>query len=53
VRTARAPRAPWEEPTRAPLPAGHPIAWSVLTDGTFLDGTFYVLLSARRLERLS
>ncbi len=53
VRIARAPRAPWEEPNREPLPAGHPIAWSVLTDGTLLDGTLYVPLSARRLESLS
>lgn len=53
VRCARPPRAPLDEPNRESLPAGHPIAWQVLTEGTLLDGTLYVPLSARRLERLS
>lgn len=30
-----------KDPTRSPLPAGHPRAWSVLTDGTLLEGTPY------------
>jgi len=27
------------DPNRDPLPAGHPIAWAVLTEGTALEGT--------------
>ncbi len=30
-----------EDPAREPLPAGHPQAWGVLTEGTWLDGTRY------------
>ncbi len=29
------------DPAREPLPAGHPQAWGVLTEGTWLDGTRY------------
>jgi hypothetical protein len=32
---------PTEDPDREPLPAGHPRAWTVLTDGTWLAGTAY------------
>lgn len=32
-----------EDPGRAPLPAGHPQTWSMLTDGTVLEGTPYPL----------
>jgi hypothetical protein len=36
-----------EDSAREPLPAGHPQAWSVLTEGTWLAGSRYpVLLSA-------
>jgi len=31
-------RPPAEDPRRAPLPAGHPRAWALLTEGTLLDG---------------
>ena len=30
-----------EDPAREPLPAGHPLAWRVLTEGTWLAGTRY------------
>ena len=30
-----------EDPAREPLPAGHPRAWRVLTEGTWLAGTHY------------
>ncbi|MDR3656869.1 MAG: hypothetical protein P4L48_14765 [Mycobacterium sp.] len=30
-----------EDPAREPLPAGHPRAWGVLTEGTWLAGTRY------------
>ena len=30
-----------EDPAREPLPAGDPRAWTVLTAGTWLDGTPY------------
>lgn len=30
-----------EDPAREPLPAGHPQAWGVLTQGTWLAGTTY------------
>ena len=30
-----------EDPAREPLPAGHPRAWGVLTQGTWLAGTRY------------
>jgi hypothetical protein len=30
-----------EDPARDPLPAGHPRAWDVLTQGTWLAGTRY------------
>lgn len=29
------------DPRRAPLPAGHPVTWALLTDGTLLDGVPY------------
>lgn len=32
-------RAPREERSRGPLPAGHPRAWRLLTEGTVLAGT--------------
>jgi hypothetical protein len=32
-----------EDPRREPLPAGHPRSWSVITDGTLLEGTPYPL----------
>ena len=34
---------PREDPGRAPLPAGHPRTWSILTAGTVLEGTPYPL----------
>jgi len=34
-------RAVCEDPTRQPLPAGHPRALGVLTEGTWLAGTRY------------
>lgn len=30
---------PSTDPNREPLPAGHPVAWAILTDGTSLAGT--------------
>ena len=33
--------ATFEDPAREPLPAGHPQAWGVLTEGTWLAGTRY------------
>ncbi len=27
------------DPDREPLPPGHPVSWSALTEGTLLDGT--------------
>jgi hypothetical protein len=35
-------RAPEEDPNRAALPAGHPISWGLLTNGTLLEGIAYV-----------
>ena len=32
-----------EDPSRDPLPPGHPRSWGVLTDGTVLEGTPYPL----------
>jgi hypothetical protein len=29
------------DPNRDPLPAGHPVSWSLLTAGTCLQGTPY------------
>jgi hypothetical protein len=34
---------PPEDPSRDPLPAGHPKSWGVLTVGTLLEGTPYPL----------
>jgi hypothetical protein len=34
---------PPEDPGREPLPAGHPRSWSVITDGTVLEGAPYPL----------
>lgn len=34
-------RAAREDPSRPPLPAGHPRAWALLTEGTVLAGTFW------------
>jgi hypothetical protein len=31
-------RVPQEDPLRPPLPAGHPRAWALLTEGTLLAG---------------
>jgi hypothetical protein len=36
---SRVGRPPQEGPSRPPLPAGHPRAWGLLTDGTVLAGT--------------
>lgn len=33
-----------EDPARDPLAAGHPLAWLVLTEGTWLAGTRYPVL---------
>jgi len=33
--------AVFEDPAREPLPAGHPRAWRVLTEGTWLAGSRY------------
>ena len=33
------PPARVEDPARSPLPAGHPRAWRLLTEGTVLAGT--------------
>jgi hypothetical protein len=30
-----------DDPAREPLPPGHPAAWDVLTEGTWLEGTRY------------
>jgi hypothetical protein len=35
------PRPVGEDPNRPPLPAGHPVTWGLLTDGTLLDGAAY------------
>lgn len=43
---ARPPRTPEDEPNRGPLPAGHSITWGLLTEGTILEGTRFVPLSA-------
>ena len=37
----RTPREPTAPGNREPLPAGHPLAWQVLTEGTLLAGTAY------------
>ncbi len=37
----RAPRPQAEPGNREPLPAGHPLAWQILTHGTLLAGTAY------------
>ncbi len=37
------PPDPEIEADRDPLPAGDPLAWAVLTDGTLLEGTAYPL----------
>ncbi len=36
----RIPREP-DAGNREPLPAGHPLAWQILTEGTLLAGTAY------------
>ena len=53
TRTAAQPLPPWRIPgpyricgrpgqnDRPPLPAGHPVCWGLLTDGTVLDGAEY------------
>jgi hypothetical protein len=33
------PKMPAEDPSRAPLPAGHPRSWGLLTENTVLAGT--------------
>ena len=40
-RLAPIPAEPTDDPPRDPLPAGHPIAWAVLTEGTLLADTRY------------
>jgi hypothetical protein len=37
--TAPSERAHREDPSRPPLPAGHPRAWGLLTSGTVLEGS--------------
>jgi hypothetical protein len=39
-----------DEPNRPALPAGHPIAWRVLTAGTLLEGTPFVPFGPVRRE---
>jgi hypothetical protein len=36
-----AAREPREDPSRPPLPAGHPRSWGLLTEGTVLAGSFW------------
>jgi hypothetical protein len=38
--------AEFEDPAREPLAAGHPQAWRVLTEGTWLAGTRYPELAS-------
>lgn len=35
-------REPEDDANRPALPAGHPVSWGLLTDGTLLDGVEYV-----------
>ena len=35
-------RIPEEDLNRAALPAGHPVSWGLLTNGTLLEGVAYV-----------
>jgi hypothetical protein len=42
-RPSREVVAPQEDPSRDPLPAGHPRSWGVLTAGTVLENTPYPL----------
>ncbi len=39
----RPPRPKWDEAlqNRPPLPAGHPISWGLLIDGTCIEGSPY------------
>lgn len=39
------------DPARDPLPAGHPISWGLITNGTSLEGTPYATPSSCRLRR--
>ncbi len=41
ARSAAAGLVPPEDPARESLPAGHPRAWEVLTQGTWLAGVRY------------
>jgi hypothetical protein len=45
IGATRAPRAamPAPVPDRAPLAAGHPLAWGLLTENTLLAGSAYPL----------
>jgi hypothetical protein len=43
LRPLRQSMTPQEDPSRDPLPAGHPRSWNVLTAGTVLEGTPYPL----------
>lgn len=43
LRPPRQFASPSEDPSREPLPAGHPRSWGVLTEGTVLEGTAYPL----------
>jgi hypothetical protein len=43
LRPPRANLLPPEDPSRDPLPPGHPRSWGVLTAGTVLEGTPYPL----------
>jgi hypothetical protein len=44
---------PAPDPTRDPLPAGHPISWGLLTAGTSLEGAAYEIPDSHRLRRAS
>jgi hypothetical protein len=44
--------SPAPDPTRDPLPAGHPISWGLLTAGTSLEGAAYEIPDSHRLRRV-
>lgn len=50
IRVPRPTRPAEEDPNRAPLPAGHPISWGILTRGTILEGVPFVPLAGDRRE---
>jgi hypothetical protein len=47
------PTPPNPELQRDPLPAGHPISWGLITAGTCLEGTPYVVPTQPRTRRLT